>query len=424
MKKNLIVYLAFALVLSTFAVLCGCTSSDNGSNTDGNNSTGTDTTAPSITGVSHSQITVSGATINWTTDEVSTSQVEYGRTTSYGSSTVSDSTMVTSHVVSISGLTSGNTYHYRVKSTDASNNQATSGDNTFTLPAPSDTTAPIISNVVSSGLTTSGTTITWSTDEASTSQVEYGTTAGYGSTSVLDTTLVTAHTAILSGLNSGIMYHFRVKSRDAAGNVASSDDKTFNTIQAQPALEILSHSHFMDSIGSYHVVGEVQNNSSNKLDFVKVTGTFYNASGTVVDTDFTYTMIDTLLPGQKSPFEIFVLEESISATVDHYTVAVSDWDTTSEEPYRGFSILSQSTSTDVLGARHVVGEVKNTGTQEATYVQVVATFYDASGKVVAAEFTYTDPSTLVAGQTAPFEVIVLSATQSTKIATYELQVQS
>ena len=54
-----------------------------------------------------------------------------------------------------------------------------------------DTTPPVISAVAASGITSSGVTITWTTDEAATSQVEYGLTTSYGSTTTLDTNLVT-----------------------------------------------------------------------------------------------------------------------------------------------------------------------------------------------------------------------------------------
>jgi hypothetical protein len=58
--------------------------------------------------------------------------VEYGLTTSYGSTTTLKEDLVTSHSVSLSDLDAGTTYHYRVKSKDASENAATSGDYTFT----------------------------------------------------------------------------------------------------------------------------------------------------------------------------------------------------------------------------------------------------------------------------------------------------
>lgn len=92
-----------------------------------------------------------------------------------------------------------------------------------------DTQAPIISNVASGAVTSSGATITWATDEASDSQVEYGPTTAYGSSTTLNAALVTNHSATLSNLSSATLYHYRVKSKDAAGNPATSGDFTFTT---------------------------------------------------------------------------------------------------------------------------------------------------------------------------------------------------
>lgn len=98
------------------------------------------TTTPVISGVGASNITATGATISWTTDKVSSSQVEYGLTTSYGSQTALDSTMILSHSVALSGLAANTVYHYRVHSTDSSNNQAISSDQTFTTSSATQTT--------------------------------------------------------------------------------------------------------------------------------------------------------------------------------------------------------------------------------------------------------------------------------------------
>src|SRR3954470_3118028 len=100
--------------------------------------------------------------------------------------------------------------------------------------APSDTTAPVISGVRASSVSTSGATIAWSTDEASTSQISYGPTASYGTSTALDGARVTAHSQALSGLSAGTVYHYRVTSRDAAGNLATSPDATFTTSATTP----------------------------------------------------------------------------------------------------------------------------------------------------------------------------------------------
>jgi chitodextrinase len=91
-----------------------------------------DGTAPVISDVIVTNITNNSVTITWNTDESSNSQVDYGLTAAYGSQVV-DGTMVSSHSITLSGLTDGATYHYRVKSNDTAGNSAFGMDATFTL---------------------------------------------------------------------------------------------------------------------------------------------------------------------------------------------------------------------------------------------------------------------------------------------------
>ena len=196
-----------------------------------------DTTPPTISAVAAGSITSSGAIITWTTDEASNTQIEYGITTAYGSTTTLDPTLVTNHSQTLSSLTSQTLYHYRVLSKDAAGNLQISNDFTFTT---ADVTPPTISAVTSSNVTGTGATISWTTNELSTSQVNYGTTTAYGSTTPLDPTLVTAHSINLSGLAAGTTYHFQVVSKDAAGNLALSVDMTFTTPTVAPVITNIS----------------------------------------------------------------------------------------------------------------------------------------------------------------------------------------
>lgn len=98
-----------------------------------------------------------------------------------------------------------------------------------TSPPDSDTTAPVITSVLASFVTETSAVIAWTTDEPATSQVEYGTTGSYGSTTTLDEELVTSHSVSVTGLEGDTAYHFRVKSQDGAGNEAVSTDETFTT---------------------------------------------------------------------------------------------------------------------------------------------------------------------------------------------------
>jgi len=82
-----------------------------------------------IDGPEEGDITPTSVTIRWETDVASSSVVEYGLDISYGS-TESDATLVLMHEISLTGLTPGSIYHYRVKSTDT-NGTTISGDRVF-----------------------------------------------------------------------------------------------------------------------------------------------------------------------------------------------------------------------------------------------------------------------------------------------------
>jgi len=100
-------------------------------------------------------------------------------------------------------------------------------------PTPSatpDTTPPRITGISVIGISLNHMDIGWYTDEPATSQVEYGTKPEYGSITPLNESLTNDHSVTLGGLLPVTTYHFRVRSKDAAGNEAISQDKVQVTL--------------------------------------------------------------------------------------------------------------------------------------------------------------------------------------------------
>jgi glucose/arabinose dehydrogenase len=64
-------------------------------------------------------------------------------------------------------------------------------------------------------------TITWRTDVPADSQVQYGPTTAYGSSTALDRTLVSNHSVTITGLARRSQYFFQVLSRDLVGSLSS-----------------------------------------------------------------------------------------------------------------------------------------------------------------------------------------------------------
>jgi len=87
---------------------------------------------------------------------------------------------------------------------------------------------PVISGVGASNVTKTSADITWKTDEASDSQVEYW--ASPGTLTPLDTAMVTEHLVHLDELKPGNTYYFKTRSTDEADNLAVSEEHTFTTL--------------------------------------------------------------------------------------------------------------------------------------------------------------------------------------------------
>lgn len=112
---------------------------------------------------------------------------------------------------------------------DAAGNVKTSAGVTVTVAnGARDTTGPVISQPTASATSTSM-TISWTTNEPGDTQVEYGPRMTYGRLTTLDNRLVTSHSQVITGLARHTWYHFRIRSRDAAGNLTLSSDFKFRT---------------------------------------------------------------------------------------------------------------------------------------------------------------------------------------------------
>ena len=128
------------------------------------------------------------------------------------------------------GLALG-TYYFAVTAfnTNATNNESGYSNEVTTVISVPDTTPPLLSAIQATGISNTGATINWTTNETSNTQVEYGLTTAYGASTVLNAAMVTAHSQQVTGLVANTLYHYRVKSADAAANLTTSPDNSFTT---------------------------------------------------------------------------------------------------------------------------------------------------------------------------------------------------
>ena len=117
-----------------------------------------------------------------------------------------------------------------------------------------DTTPPVItSGPTVSDITSTSAVVTWDTDEASSSVVEYGAKPEYGLTAEGEDS-VTEHSVSLTSLSPNTTYYYRVGSTDASDNTVWSEQKTFETIAEVVAERTLSITSVEASPGAHTTV--------------------------------------------------------------------------------------------------------------------------------------------------------------------------
>lgn len=108
----------------------------------------------------------------------------------------------------------------------------------YSTGAPTDTTAPIITNRVVFDITTSSFKVDWSLNEGSKGRLEYGLTTSYGNLTTQENNYLSRHIQPISGLTAGTLYHYRILGEDASGNVLTSGDFTATTLSSGSPIEL------------------------------------------------------------------------------------------------------------------------------------------------------------------------------------------
>lgn len=176
-----------------------------------------------------------------------------------------------------------------------------------------------------------------------------------------------------------------------------------------PPIENVQYALIVDVIGS---------GTSNPLP-----GNWIHSEGSTVSVE--------AFPDSEWTFRRWVLNGSDAGSNNPYTVKMdSNYTLTAvfvekpPTPVEGVELLSHTGYLDSQGVYHVVGEVQNFEDHPVYFVKVVATFYDSNNSIIDSRFDLTMLDLLLVSRKAPFEVVLLDATQSMKVDHYNLNVTS
>lgn len=241
-------------------------------------------TPPEISSIT-SEPGTSNATINWRTDRVSDTFIDYGTTTAYGQSAgVRES--VLAHEVTISGLTPGQMYHFKVQSLDSgdmrdySESAGYSADYSFETEA-----APGLSNFIVSDTTTNSAIISFDTNKAVSALISYGLTTDYGNTLTDDSAgSTTKHVVRLKDLQDGTTYQLKVTVNDESGESFASTGYIVQTL-AMPKVTNIKYENLQEAVTTIKVTWQTNVPTTSTVKYAVDGGNFAESAASDLTSD-------------------------------------------------------------------------------------------------------------------------------------------
>ena len=153
-----------------------------------------------------------------------------------------------------------------------------------------------------------------------------------------------------------------------------------------------------DYSGDIKILGELQNVGNSDVSFVEITYTFKDASGTLLDIEYTYVygsskrlssiVTDTILsPNEVGSFQLYTNVPFNLVSSMSYVISFENYDTT---PLIAEIILYGKLveREDYFGDLEILGELKNVGNLLAYFVKFVSTAKNNVGQVIDLDYSY------------------------------------
>ena len=163
-------------------------------------------------------------------------------------------------------------------------------------------------------------------------------------------------------------------------------------------LQFLTHSAYSDDY-YLNIVGEVINNSDQPAEWVNIVGSIYDENGKLLNASITYTMVDTLAPGQRSPFKLY-FGDNWDDTSDYFLQLNGS---SAEPAEKVFSLVEYVYSLEDNSCTFS-GTVRNISSQESGFASIIVSMYDENDQLINADWTFSDGDTIPANGTDTFNL--------------------
>ena len=193
-------------------------------------------------------------------------------------------------------------------------------------------------------------------------------------------------------------------------------------------IQIVSTSTFVDDSRNFHIIGEVNNTSSDPQTNILITtilsDTTNNNNAIVVGNHSAFSSIGTLRSGELSSFDILIPDPQIVGKFNFIEFSTSSQPATIEKP-ANLVLNGTSAFFDNVGNPHIIGNIINQGQSPEQLLNLVATFYDNSSLgIVGTQSFGLNVANLTQNQMAPFDITITDNKTKSQAAFYSLNVDS
>ena len=186
-------------------------------------------------------------------------------------------------------------------------------------------------------------------------------------------------------------------------------------------VSIQNDQQYIGDDGAFHVVGEIQNNLEMPLNQVRVFVTLYDENQKIVATKETQTLVNTIMPEMKGPFD-FIFTNLNENKIKSYSL---DFEYSISDPKgQVIDITSSELTRDNFNNIIISGTVENNGENTANTVAVIATLYDREGNVAAVSRVHPEPDYLSSDDDTFFVVSMPDKNQISEVTDYTIIAES
>ena len=186
-------------------------------------------------------------------------------------------------------------------------------------------------------------------------------------------------------------------------------------------VSIYNDQQYIEDDQTLHIVGEIQNDLNVPISQIDVHITLYTTENKEIDTFTTSSLINTIMPGMKGPFDLVIFGNK-AKLVDSYSVDLDYQFVTPKSQV--IEITSSKLERDDFDNLVITGTVVNKGEITANTISIVATMYDRDGKVASVSRILTEPDYLRSTDEAFFLVSVTDKTRADEVVDYSILAES